>query len=168
VDSAGEDRGATFCVTLPALRDVAPAPTWPRAGGTGPVPRLDGLWVLVVEDDADTREVVAMVLSAAGAAVKTVSSLAAAEEAVAAATWDVLVSDLGMPDGDGYDLIRRLRARPSLASLPAVALSAHAMADDTRLSLRAGFDVHLPKPVDPDDLVRVVASLVRRRVDRAG
>jgi CheY-like chemotaxis protein len=168
VDSPGEDRGATFCVTLPALRENAPAATRPRAGMAGPAPRLDGFWVLVVEDDADTREVVAMVLSSAGAAVKTVASMAAAEEAMAAATWDVLVSDLGMPDGDGYDLIRRLRARPSLEKLPAVALSAHAMDSDTRLSLRAGFDVHLPKPVDPDDLVRVVASLVQRRpADRA-
>jgi PAS domain S-box-containing protein len=169
VDSAGEDRGATFCVALPALRDGAPAVSWPHGGGAGSVPRLDGFWILVVEDDADTREVVAMVLSAAGAAVKTVSSMAAAEEALAAAAWDVIVSDLGMPDGDGYDLIRRVRARPSLAALPAVALSAHAMDSDTRQSLRSGFDVHLPKPVDPDDLVRVVASLVRRRpVDRAG
>jgi CheY-like chemotaxis protein len=155
-------------VTLPALRDNAPAVARSRAGSGAAAPRLDGLWVLVVEDDADTREVVAMVLSGAGAAVKSVASMAAAEEAVSAARWDVLVSDLGMPDGDGYDLIRRLRARPSLEKLPAVALSAHAMDSDTRLSLRAGFDVHLPKPVDPDDLVRVVASLVHRRsADRA-
>jgi PAS domain S-box-containing protein len=169
VDSPGEDRGATFRVTLPALHDDAATGSWPRASSASPVPRLDGLWVLVVEDDADTREMVAMVLSAAGAAVKTVASMKAAEDAVAAATWDVLVSDLGMPDGDGYDLIRRLRARPSLAKLPAVALSAHAMDSDTRLSLRAGFDVHLAKPVDPDDLVRVVASLMHHRtIDRAG
>jgi PAS domain S-box-containing protein len=169
VDSAGENRGATFGVRLPALADRAAEAGWPRALGAGAAPRLDGLRILIVEDDADTREVVGMILSAAGAAVGTVASLSGAEEAMATGRWDVLVSDLGMPDGDGYDLIRRLRARPALAALPAVALSAHAMDGDARLSLKAGFDVHLPKPVDPDDLLRVVASLARRRpVDRAG
>ena len=158
-ESDGEHRGATFSVTLPALAD---APLGAAARTAAPAPsRLDGLWVLVVEDDADTREIVAMVLSAAGAGVKSVSTVAAAEVALSAARWDVLVSDLGMPDGSGYELIRRIRALPTGHKLPAVALSAHAMDTDARLSLAAGFDVHLPKPMEPDDLVRVVASLVR-------
>ncbi|MBM4443365.1 MAG: response regulator [Candidatus Rokubacteria bacterium] len=166
-DSDGDNRGATFSVTLPALADD-PGATAPRRTAEGPT-RLDGTWVLVVEDDADTREIVAMVLSSAGAGVKTVSTIAAAEAALAAARWDVLVSDLGMPDGSGYELVQRLRRLPSGAKLPAVALSAHAMDSDARLSLDAGFDIHLPKPVDPEHLIRVVASLVRPRVvTRAG
>ena len=160
--SAGENQGASFSVTLPALADdVAASPRVRRARGSH-APRLDGLAVLVVEDDADTREMVAMILSNAGATVKSVSSVAAAEAAVAEAAWDVLVSDLGMPDGDGYDLIRRIRAHSKVQTLPAVALSAHAMDGDARLSLNAGFDVHVPKPVDPDDLVSIVAALSAR------
>ena len=169
VQSDGEDRGACFRVVLPVLPENAAAASLSRRGAVEAPQRLDGTWILVVEDNADTSEMVAMVLSNAGAAVKTVSSLGAAEAALAAARWDVVVSDLGMPDGDGYDLIRRIRARPGLVKLPAVALSAHAMDADARLSLNAGFDIHLPKPVDPDDLIRVVASLARPRpVDRAG
>ena len=159
-ESDGENRGSTFTVRLPAVADGV-ATVSPRSKAE-PM-RLDGIWVLVVEDDADTREVVAMILSAAGAGVKTVGSLVAADAALEAARWDVLVSDLGMPDGSGHDLIKRIRVHPQVAQLPAVALSAHAMDADARLSLVAGFDVHLPKPVDPDDLVRVVASLARAR-----
>jgi PAS domain S-box-containing protein len=165
-ESAGEHHGATFRVSLPALSEAsaAAATAAPRTGTC----RLDGCWILVVEDDTDTREVVAMVLAEAGAGVKTVSTLSGAESALSAAPWDVLVSDLGMPDGSGYELIRRVRQHPTLARLPAVALSAHAMDADAMLSLGAGFDVHLPKPVEPEELVRVVASLARRRpVERA-
>jgi len=163
VESAGENQGASFSVTFPILPVQRSDDPRGRADHEGVTPRLDGVWVLVVEDNADTREMVAMILANAGAAVKTVSSVTAAEAAVAAATWDVLVSDLGMPDGDGYDLIRRIRAGAAMRKLPAVALSAHAMDADARLSLTAGFDVHLPKPIDPDDLVRVVASLATPR-----
>jgi signal transduction histidine kinase len=159
--SPGENQGASFSVTLPALTDEADGTTRVRPRRAGTAPRLDGISVLVVEDNADTREMVAMILTNAGAVVKSVSSVAAAEAAVAGATWNVLVSDLGMPDGDGYDLIRRVRNQSRARALPAVALSAHAMDGDARLSLSAGFDVHVPKPVDPDDLVRVVASLAR-------
>ena len=163
VESPGENQGASFSVAFPILPEQRSDAPRGRADREGPAPRLDGVWALVVEDNADTREMVAMILANAGAAVKTVSSVTAAEAAVAAATWDVLVSDLGMPDGDGYDLIRRIRASAAMRKLPAVALSAHAMDADARLSLMAGFDVHLPKPIDPDDLVRVVASLVTPR-----
>jgi PAS domain S-box-containing protein len=159
-ESDGDNRGAIFRVSLPALPEAGtPAATAAPKPATS---RLDGCWILVVEDDADTREVVAMVLAGAGAGVKTVSTLAGAESALSAAPWDVLVSDLGMPDGSGHELIRRVRQHPTLARVPAVALSAHAMDTDARLSLDAGFDVHLPKPVEPDKLVRVIASLARR------
>ena len=168
-ESAGEDQGASFSVALPALSNETSGTARTRLGRASSPPRLDGCSILVVEDNADTREMVAMILSNAGAAVRSVSSVAAAEAAMAGNTWDVLVSDVGMPDGDGYDLIRRIRAHASARTLPAVALSAHAMDGDARLSLNAGFDVHVPKPIDPDDLVRVVASLASSRAaDRAG
>ena len=160
-ESDGDHRGATFRVSLPALSEASTAA--PTVAPKSSTSRLDGCWILVVEDDTDTREVVAMVLAEAGAGVKTVSTVSGAESALSAAPWDVLVSDLGMPDGNGYELIRRIRRHPTLARLPAVALSAHAMDNDARLSIDAGFDVHLPKPVEPEDLVRVVASLARRQ-----
>ena len=160
-ESDGDHRGATFRVRLPALSEASTAA--PTVAPKSSTSRLDGCWILVVEDDADTREVVAMVLAEAGAGVKTVSTVSGAESALSAAPWDVLVSDLGMPDGNGYELIRRIRRHPTLARLPAVALSAHAMDNDARLSIDAGFDVHLPKPVEPENLVRVVASLARRQ-----
>jgi PAS domain S-box-containing protein len=168
-ESEGENRGAAFTVSLPALADGPPAMSSRRGMAGDGTARLDGTRVLVVDDNADAREMVAMVLGSAGALARTVSSLAAAEAALNDGPWDVLISDLGMPDGDGYDLIRRVRAQSSLAGLPAVALSAHARDTDARLSIDAGFDVHLPKPIDPDRLVRVVASLAPpRAMDRAG
>jgi CheY-like chemotaxis protein len=168
VESDGDNRGAAFTVTLPAVADGGPGVVRARREALGASPRLDGMRVLVVEDNADTREMVAMILSGAGAAVRTVASAAAAEAALEGVVWDMIVSDLGMPEGDGYELIRRVRGRSSTRRLPAIALSAHATDADARLSLSAGFDVHLPKPVDPDDLVRVVASLVMPGSVRAG
>jgi CheY-like chemotaxis protein len=177
--SPGEGKGSTFTVRLPVLavqtqEESGEAET---DGGRGedavadstyvavprPPVRLDGVHVLVVDDDADAREILMMLLERAGAVVVTAGSAPAAVEAVAKARPDVLISDLAMPDWDGFDLIRQLRNDGQDAKvLPAVALTAFAQKDDARLALSAGFQVHLPKPVDAHDLTSAIARLAGR------
>jgi CheY-like chemotaxis protein len=128
-----------------------------------PPVRLDGVHVLVVDDQADARRVLTMVLERAGAVVTTADSARTAIETFLKARPDVLVSDLGMPDQDGFDLIRQLRDDGHDARvLPAVALTAFVQKDDAHLALLAGFQVHLPKPVDEHDLTSVISRLAGR------
>jgi CheY-like chemotaxis protein len=128
-----------------------------------PTARLDGLRVLVVDDEADARRVLVMVLEQVGAIVTAAGSVSEAIKALAEARLDVLVSDLGMPDQDGFDLIRQVRDHGLDArALPAVALTAFVQKDDARLALLAGFQVHVSKPVDPHDLTSVIARLTGR------
>jgi CheY-like chemotaxis protein len=126
---------------------------------------LYGIKVLVVDDDQDTRELLEWVLKRAGADVTAVASVKAALDAIDAHPPQVLVSDIAMPEEDGYSLVKRLRARPPERGgrIPAVALTAHSMVQDRLLSLRAGFQSHVPKPVVPEELVEVVASVVYQR-----
>jgi CheY-like chemotaxis protein len=176
--SPGEGKGATFTVRLPVRAVAMREPEERETGaerredepadslsvGLRPPPvRLDGVRVLVVEDEADAREVLAMVLERVGAVVGTAGSVPEALEALAKEHPDVLVSDLGMPDQDGLHLIRQLRAEGHGAKeLPAVALTAFVQRDDVEQALAAGFQVHLPKPVDPYDLTSVIARLARQ------
>ena len=116
--------------------------------------------VLVVEDADDTRELVVAVLTGQGAIVAAVESVGAAREAIARAAPDILVSDIGMRGEDGYTLIREIRRRlDTVRTVPAIALTAYAGAEDRRRALREGYDVHLAKPVDPDELVALVVEL---------
>jgi len=171
-ESAGEGLGATFTVELPIpalLRE--PAPSVGRAP-TAVVPdapasecdRLDGLSVLVVDDDADVRDALAGVLERCGAKVRAAAGTREAMTAVREAVPDVLVSDLGMPGDDGYELIRRVRMLPPHAggTLPALAVSAYARESDQRKALAAGFRVHLAKPVTASELVNEVARAAGR------
>jgi signal transduction histidine kinase/CheY-like chemotaxis protein len=167
VTSEGEGRGATFTVTLP----TAVART--EASITGKHRRVDdsvlelpseivGLRLLVVDDEEDTRELLRAILERCGATVETASN---ADEGVALFQRmrpDVVVSDIGMPGEDGYSLIRRLRALPDDAGrTPAVALTAFARGEDRTRALMAGFKAHVPKPVDPRELVAVLLSVVQ-------
>ena len=126
---------------------------------------LYGIKVLVVDDDQDTRELLEWVLKRAGAEVTAVASARGALEAIDSHPPQVLVSDIAMPEEDGYSLVKRLRDRPPERGgrIPAVALTAHSMVQDRLLSLRAGFQSHVPKPVVPEELVEVVASVVQQR-----
>ncbi|MBV8857482.1 MAG: response regulator [Acidobacteria bacterium] len=165
-ESGGEQRGATFTINLPVAAVKA---SKGGRGTSGPLPsqsspgddsaRLGGVRVLVVDDQADARELLAMVLSRAGAQVSTAASAAEALELLGREEPDVLVSDVGMPAEDGYALIGRVRDLTA-ARVPSVALTAYASEDDRRRALAAGFDAHLPKPVEPAELVSVIASLV--------
>lgn len=126
---------------------------------------LYGLKVLVVDDDQDTRDLLEWVLKRAGAEVTAVASAREAITVVDENPPHVLVSDIAMPEEDGYSLVRKLRERgPERGGrIPAVALTAHSLVQDRLLSLRAGFQSHVPKPVVPEELVEVVASVVYQR-----
>jgi PAS domain S-box-containing protein len=170
--SPGEGQGATFIVTLPlsAVHDADSGMV--RVHPTAEVtlhefrpPSLTDLQVLVVDDEPDSRELVKRVLEECEAVVVTADSAAAALAQIQRQKPDVLISDIGMPVEDGYSLIRQVRALPpeSGGEIPAVALTAFARSEDRRRALLAGFQMHLPKPVEPSELVAVVASVAGRR-----
>jgi CheY-like chemotaxis protein/two-component sensor histidine kinase len=168
-DSGGEGKGSTFTVRLPirALQtgESAEEPSDAAHAGMSSLPavRLNSLRLLVVDDELDARRVLVKVLQDAGAIVTAAASAAEAMESLAKARPEVLISDIGMPDVDGFDLIRKVRASGYHAKdLPAVALTAFVHKKDQRQALLAGFQVHIPKPVDPHDLLAVVASLAGR------
>lgn len=161
--SAGEGRGTDMMVTLP-LAESAQIPVG-AAGKPGPRTdkwpgALQGLHVLVVDDERDTREVLGVMLTRYGADVRVAGATAEALDVLAAWRPDVLVSDIAMPGEDGYTLIRKLRALPAErgGSIPAIALTSFAGSQDRSRALSNGFQLHLAKPIEPGEL----ASMVRR------
>jgi CheY-like chemotaxis protein/anti-sigma regulatory factor (Ser/Thr protein kinase) len=172
VESPGEGHGTTFTVSLPLLsvhqQERSAEQVHPAAGETLLQPeilqRLDGLKLLVVDDEADTRELLKVVLEQCGAQATTARSAREALELLGQLKPDVLVSDIGMPETDGYELIRRVRALAveDGGKTPAVALTAYARSEDRLRALMAGYQMHVPKPVELAELIAVVASLVKR------
>src|SRR5437762_3060854 len=164
--SPGERQGATFTVELPTLNEtgtVAAAAPHPGEGSARTrLAPLRGARLLVVDDDDDARELLSIILQEAGAEVSTAASANEALEAFERERPDVLVSDIGMPDGDGYSLIRRVRSLEgqSGAKVPAVALTAFARAEDRGEALGSGFQAHLPKPIEPGELTALIAELI--------
>jgi CheY-like chemotaxis protein len=172
VSSPGEGRGATFTVCLPLTvvhRDaekgerIHPRGTRASASDFRPA-NLAGIRVLVVDDQVDARDLVKRVLEECGAEVLTVDAANEAVRAVELTRPDVLVSDIGMPEVDGYELLRRVRAlgHAKGGRIPAIALTAFARSEDRTRALRAGFLVHVSKPVEASELVATVASVVGR------
>jgi CheY-like chemotaxis protein len=125
---------------------------------------LAGVRVLLVEDKADARDLITMMLAQDGAEVRT--AVSATEALATCDEWrpDILISDIGMPEEDGYTLMKKLRARESERGghIPAIALTAYARREDRLRALSVGYESHVPKPVDPIDLVAAVASLTNR------
>ena len=121
--------------------------------------------ILVVDDDVDTRELIEWVLKRVGAEVTSVGSAREALEVLEREKPHVLVSDIAMPQEDGYALLKKIRALPPERGgrIPAIALTAHSLVQDRLQSLRAGFQSHVPKPVVPEELVEVVASIIHLR-----
>jgi signal transduction histidine kinase/ActR/RegA family two-component response regulator len=172
-DSPGEGLGATFTIKLPlmAVSTIANEPerVHPAVGGIVSFensPSLEGLRILVVDDEADARELLIQILKESGVEVVGVAS---ADEAIRVLTeqasrLDVLVSDIGMPNEDGYTLLRRVRSLPpeSGGRIPAVALTAYARTEDRRAALLAGFQCHVAKPVELAELIAVIANLTGR------
>lgn len=173
--SPGEGKGATFTVRLPLAhqrpnREPASVGRSVAAKSDEAVPQdfrtvdLSGLKVLVVDDEPDARTLIERVLGECEASVMLTASAAEALRLLDAEQADVLVSDIGMPDVDGYELIRRIRASGDSArgAIPAIALTAFARPEDRQRALEAGFHEHLSKPVEPSELVAKVAELGRR------
>ena len=167
--SDGVGRGSTFQVDLPSVVGASAAAgetPGPAAGAAAPETdreMLRGLRILVVDDEADARDLIEMALSQYGALVTTAASAAAALAEIDRRVPDVLLSDVGMPREDGYDLIRRLRSRPldRGGGIPAVAVTAYASAKDRESALASGYEAHVAKPFEPETLAQTVAALCR-------
>jgi signal transduction histidine kinase/CheY-like chemotaxis protein len=161
--SDGLNRGACFSVTLPLAtvnnQAIRNADTLASAAEAV---LLQGVQILAVEDDDDARDVLARTLRECGAQVTTASDAATAIQQLAGGHFDLLLSDIGMPGADGYELIRRVRAMPAsqAGAIPAIAVSAFAGAEDRRRALLAGYQVHVSKPYDPVELCRTCAKLL--------
>jgi signal transduction histidine kinase/ActR/RegA family two-component response regulator len=154
VASAGEGQGAEFTITLPLT------PLRVDAARTGRSPRLlAGLDILVVDDDVDTQESLRLLLEGHGAQVVTAGSVGEAREALRRLTPDVVVSDIGLPDEDGYALVRELRATDRLRPIPAIAITGRDAQQDAGRAVAAGYQVRLDKPVDLELLVAAIAQL---------
>jgi hypothetical protein len=175
VTSGGAGRGSTFTVALPLTPTAAgpDAASQPPDPGTGRAPlpgascaSVAGVRVLVVDDEPDARGLVKRLLEDCGAVVTTAGSAQEAFERVRAERPDVLVSDIGMPGEDGYALIRRVRALGAAqgGEVPAVALTAYARAEDRMKAVLAGFQHHVVKPVEPAELITMIAGLAKRSV----
>ena len=164
-DSPGEGQGATFTVVLPSgflavSKDTADAGRR-RAARPGEV--LQGLRILVVEDESDTRDFLSRFLSGQGANVVVAGSAAEALEKLTGAAPDLLISDIGLPGVDGYEFLKRIRETGDDAGggIPAIALTAYARAEDRSRAFRAGYQEHLAKPIEPDDLVAAVSRIAQ-------
>jgi PAS domain S-box-containing protein len=169
--SPGKGQGATFKIRLPLISGQRLAPRSGPSGETAPEAkerkilenghRLDGVRVLLVEDNPDTLDMLKFIFDESGAEVIAATSVDEALDALERFRPDALVSDIAMPDRDGYDLIREIRSREPErgGKIPAVAVTAYARAEDRVRVLAAGFQMHVAKPIDPDELIAVVASL---------
>lgn len=171
VESEGEGKGSTFFILLPRLaafprhRDTEQVREHPKVSdefvSIDCAPELDGLRVLIVDDEADARDLLQEVLEMCGSEVVTSDTAAEALTEIRGGKFDVLISDIGMPGEDGYSLIEKVRSLTDAEGgrTPAIALTAYARVEDRIRALKAGFQAHLPKPVEPVELAAVVASL---------
>lgn len=169
--SRGKGTGAEFVMELPIPILVRPSQFGEErvdpgdgASISGRIPSLAGLRILVVDDEADAREIVSAILGEAGAV--TASASSSSEALALMDQWkpDLLISDIAMPRESGFDLIREVRARPAESGgrIPAIAITAYARVQDRLKVLSAGFQTHVPKPIEPIELATIVASLTRR------
>jgi two-component system CheB/CheR fusion protein len=164
VNSDGDGHGSTFCVELPL-------PVTTDADDTGEVRSLDhgtqleDVDILLVEDESNAREIMQRLLQERGAKVRAVESATQAREAIEMRRPGLIISDIGLPGEDGYALLRDVRARETNGRIPALAVTAFARPEDRQQALDAGFDDHMPKPVDPDKLLELAAKLAASAKD---
>ncbi|WP_442944419.1 PAS domain S-box protein [Nostoc sp.] len=161
-ESQGENQGATFIIQLPLMQQATSIASEPIHTQIEAEVPLDGVQILLVDDQPDTREFQAFVLELSGANVTAVASGLEALQALEQFTPDVLVSDIGMPEMDGYMLMQQIRSRPPNqgGNIRAIALTAYAAEIDQQRALQVGFQTHITKPVEPEKLVRAIVSLV--------
>ncbi len=172
VSSDGNEQGATFTVNLPLLpvrtKPPGDVPRAHPAAETGALrdcpPELSDLRVLLVDDEADSRDLLTLMLDSCGAQVTAADSAAEAFGLIQSERFDVVISDIGMPEEDGFSLIGKIRelSNEKGGDVPAIALTAYARAEDRVKALRSGFQMHITKPVEPSELVAVVANLAGR------
>jgi CheY-like chemotaxis protein len=167
--SEGEGCGATFSVWLPLVTEESTAE--PNVVESRPPPSrlLGGAYVLVIDDDADARDLLSVLLGREGAEVGLAASAAEARRMIRTRHPDVILCDVGMPEEDGHSFMRLLRAsgEDAGAFIPALALTGHAGPEDARAALLAGFQMHVSKPLDPPRLLESLAKLWRRGVTRS-
>ena len=167
-ESDGQNQGATFRVSLPIALTATIEPAEPQvlnlAGSAATL--LDGLKILVVDDEPDSRDVVQAILTRFGGQVKCTESVKEAIRAFQEWSPDLLVTDIGMPNEDGYCLIKKLRRLRSKRAkeIPAIALTAYATEEDRVMAVTAGFQMHLAKPIEPEGLVNSIAAVLGRQV----
>ncbi|MBD3884062.1 response regulator [Phormidium tenue FACHB-886] len=167
--SLGEGKGATFIVQLPLLKSEK-SDGKPEGNLLNPPASphpLAGIHILLVDDDTDTRDVIAFTLEQSGAIVAAAASVVEALQIFGQKKFDLLISDIGMPDADGYTLMRQIRALPAAAGgkILAIALTAYAGEFNRRQALAAGFQQHLAKPIEPDELIRAVLALLSGKLE---
>jgi CheY-like chemotaxis protein len=171
-DSAGEGKGATFTIKLPVLavyrRETSAETAYPRAvdylSQIESVSRLDGIRILAVDDEPDTSELLRTMIEKSGGKVTIAASADEALNILAREKFDLIVADIGMPGKDGYQFIQEVRSFPASrgGTIPAVALTAYARTEDRLRALRAGYQMHVPKPIEYAELITVMASLIDR------
>jgi len=167
VESPGENRGATFIVQLPLLKAEEPDVSESVANTALKLPTvypLANLHILVIDDDVDTRDLIVFLLEQSGASVTSANSAAKGIEALLQTRFDILVSDIGMPEMDGYMLMHQIRSLPDeqRRQIPAIALTAYAGEIDYQQAIAAGFQRHISKPVSPNDLIKAILQLLGR------
>ncbi|HKG13369.1 MAG TPA: ATP-binding protein, partial [Pyrinomonadaceae bacterium] len=166
--SAGAGRGSRFTVTLPALGVEAPARVSGDLAALDEVPCAEEVCrVLLIEDAPDTLEMLRVVFESRGYGVVTCADGEEALRVAESERFDIIVSDIGLPRIDGYELMTRLRGLPHMREVPAVALTGYAAPRDAEAALAAGFDTHVAKPVDPSELVEQIELLMRRKGEGA-
>jgi CheY-like chemotaxis protein len=174
VQSQGKDNGSTFIVHLPLTSalssDAIDSAAIAKRAGDGLPPGfstlLDGMRILVVDDELDSRELLTAILTRCGSDVRCSDSVSEAITAFREWKPDLLMSDIGMPSEDGYSFIRKIRKLRSKRArqIPAVALTAYATNEDRTRALASGFQLHITKPIDPEQLVRLIADAVGRKI----
>ncbi len=158
-ESKGEGRGARFTVAIP-LRETEPPLRPPARKRRVRSIRLDQVRVLVVEDSLDTRELLSLILQSYGAEVFLASSVPEGLKLAAEVNPEVVISDIGLPDIDGYEFVQQLRQLPRFERRPVIALTGYAMAGDRDRAFESGFDRHLPKPIEPEQLITTIHEVL--------
>jgi PAS domain S-box-containing protein len=168
VFSEGEGKGAVFTVVLPRMgnirrREYRKTPHADKNGFSNGAMNLAGTKVLLVDDDQDTRILLSMLLEQSSATVKAASSVPEALKLLETEVFDLLISDIEMPQQDGYDLIKFVREMPQKRNIPAIAVTAYARNEDRLRAISSGYDMHVPKPVESGELMTIIESLVKRK-----
>jgi len=161
VESAGAGQGSTFIITFP--REDAPEHSLEKTSKRWKADGVTAFRILIVEDEPDTLEMLAATFRVRGFETIACESAREALDCVDRQQFDILISDIAMPEMDGLELIRDLRSRPGMAAVPAIALTGYASQTDAKSAISAGFDLHLSKPIDPGDLMAAVNNLIAIR-----